>query len=179
VGAGLVKELQARGHFVASCGISQRPDEVGFSMRTDVTQPTYARCDVGEFRQIERVIEKLGSSITSITPPLSLAVGTARICTSPSGTLTRTISSPLSAGLPALAGTSSSCWTGAGQTRPCCCPRIFSGCICGAVSGTGSWGGSATKRECSCDAGIAPSHSARSGLPRRFTARSRRNTRSN
>jgi dTDP-glucose 4,6-dehydratase len=60
VGKGLVKELESRGHFVASCDISHRPDEVGFSVRTDVTNPTYARCDVGEFRQLERVIEKLG-----------------------------------------------------------------------------------------------------------------------
>src|SRR6266446_2080979 len=60
VGAGLVKELQSRGHFVASCDISHRPDEVGFSLRTDVAKPTYARCDVGEFRQLERVIETLG-----------------------------------------------------------------------------------------------------------------------
>src|SRR3984893_10105117 len=60
VGAGLVKELQSRGHFVASCDIAHRPDEVGFSLRTDVKGPTYARCDIGEFRQIERVIETLG-----------------------------------------------------------------------------------------------------------------------
>lgn len=60
VGAGLVKELQSRGHFVASCDIVHRPDEVGFSLRTDVKGPTYARCDIGEFRQIERVIETLG-----------------------------------------------------------------------------------------------------------------------
>src|ERR1035437_10157835 len=60
VGKGLVKELESRGHFVASCDISHRTDEVGFSVRTDVTNPTYARCDVGEFRQLERVIDKLG-----------------------------------------------------------------------------------------------------------------------
>lgn len=60
VGAGLVAELQNRGHFVVSCDRSHREDEVGFSLRTDVNKPTYARVDVGEFRQIERVIEKLG-----------------------------------------------------------------------------------------------------------------------
>lgn len=60
VGAGLVKELQGRGHFVASCDHSHRPEEIGFSLRTDVKAPTYARCDVGEFRQIERVFERLG-----------------------------------------------------------------------------------------------------------------------
>jgi dTDP-glucose 4,6-dehydratase len=60
VGAGLVKELRERGHHVVSCDTAHQPDEVGFSLRTDVAVPLYARCDVGEFRQIERVFEKLG-----------------------------------------------------------------------------------------------------------------------
>jgi dTDP-glucose 4,6-dehydratase len=60
VGAGLVQELRARGHWVISCDRSHREDETGFSLRTDVGKPTYARCDIGEFRQIERVIERLG-----------------------------------------------------------------------------------------------------------------------
>jgi dTDP-glucose 4,6-dehydratase len=60
VGACLVNELSLRGHVAASCDNSHRPDEVGFSLRTDVAKPTYARCDVGEFRQLERVFEKLG-----------------------------------------------------------------------------------------------------------------------
>jgi dTDP-glucose 4,6-dehydratase len=60
VGAGLVEELRGRGHQVVSCDRSHRHDEVGFSLRTDVETPLYARCDVGEFRQIERVIESMG-----------------------------------------------------------------------------------------------------------------------
>ena len=60
VGAGLVKELRQRGHHVVSCDTAHQPDEVGFSLKTDVALPLYARCDVGEFRQIERVFEKLG-----------------------------------------------------------------------------------------------------------------------
>jgi dTDP-glucose 4,6-dehydratase len=60
VGAGLVKDLRQRGHWVVSCDRSHREDETGFSLHTDVDKPTYARCDVGEFRQIERVIETLG-----------------------------------------------------------------------------------------------------------------------
>jgi dTDP-glucose 4,6-dehydratase len=60
VGAGLVKELRARGHHVVSCDLPHQHDEVGFSLRTDVEVPLYARCDIGEFRQIERVIERLG-----------------------------------------------------------------------------------------------------------------------
>lgn len=60
VGAGLVGELRARGHHVASCDLGHHPDEVGFSLRTDVERPLYARCDVGEFRQVERVFERMG-----------------------------------------------------------------------------------------------------------------------
>jgi dTDP-glucose 4,6-dehydratase len=60
IGAGLVSELRTRGRHVISCDIAHQPDEVGFSVGTDVSAPLYARCDVGEFRQIERVIERLG-----------------------------------------------------------------------------------------------------------------------
>jgi len=60
VGAGLVQELRERGHHVVSSDLPHQPDEVGFSLRTDVAVPLYARCDVGEFRQIERVIERMG-----------------------------------------------------------------------------------------------------------------------
>ena len=60
VGAGLISELRGRGHHVVSCDLQHQPDEVGFSLRTDVNVPLYARCDVGEFRQIERVFERLG-----------------------------------------------------------------------------------------------------------------------
>ena len=60
VGAGLVTELRSRGHHVVSCDLHHQPDEIGFSLRTDVEVPLYARCDVGEFRQIERVFERCG-----------------------------------------------------------------------------------------------------------------------
>jgi len=60
VGAGLVTELRERGHHVVSCDLSHQPDECGFSIRTDIGKPLYARCDVSEFRQIERVLNKLG-----------------------------------------------------------------------------------------------------------------------
>ena len=45
---------------MVSADLHHQPDEVGFSLRTDVETPLYARCDVGEFRQIERVFERLG-----------------------------------------------------------------------------------------------------------------------
>jgi dTDP-glucose 4,6-dehydratase len=60
VGGGLIKELRGRGHHVVSCDLYHQPDQCGFSVGTDVKTPLYARCDVGEFRQIERVFERLG-----------------------------------------------------------------------------------------------------------------------
>jgi dTDP-glucose 4,6-dehydratase len=60
VGAGLVRDLRRRGHHVISCDVLHQPDEIGFSLRTDVSVPLYARCDVSEFRQIERVFDSTG-----------------------------------------------------------------------------------------------------------------------
>src|SRR2546429_6808558 len=60
VGAGLIKDLRARGHHVVSCDLYHQPDEVGFILGSDLETPLYARCDVGEFRQIERVFERMG-----------------------------------------------------------------------------------------------------------------------
>jgi dTDP-glucose 4,6-dehydratase len=60
VGTQLISELRTRGHYVVSMDLQHQPDEVGFSLRTDVDTPLYARCDLGEFRQLERVIERLG-----------------------------------------------------------------------------------------------------------------------
>jgi dTDP-glucose 4,6-dehydratase len=60
VGGGLVSELRARGHSVISLDRDHSHDEVGFSLTSDEINPAYARADVGQFRQLERVIEVLG-----------------------------------------------------------------------------------------------------------------------
>ena len=60
VGAGLVNGLRGRGHHVVSLDLAHQPDEIGFTLRTDVENPGYARCDIGEFRQLERVFDRLG-----------------------------------------------------------------------------------------------------------------------
>jgi len=60
VGSGLIKALRSRGNRVISCDLHHSTDEAGFSLRSDLEEPTYARCDVGEFRQLERVFERLG-----------------------------------------------------------------------------------------------------------------------
>ena len=60
VGTGLVRELRGRGYDVASCDLPHQSDQIGYSVGTDVEVPLYARCDVGNFRQIERVFETMG-----------------------------------------------------------------------------------------------------------------------
>lgn len=60
IGSALTKLLRNCGHYVVGVDLSHQPDEIGFSLRTDVKKPLYARCDIGLFRQIERVFEKCG-----------------------------------------------------------------------------------------------------------------------
>src|SRR4051812_15457994 len=60
VGAGLVTLLRSRGHHVVSCDRAHHTDEMGFSLCADLETPLYARCDVGQFRQLERVFEQGG-----------------------------------------------------------------------------------------------------------------------
>lgn len=60
VGARLVQFLSEAGHQVVSADHSHGEHEIGFSLRTDVPEPSYVRVDVGEFRQIERVVERMG-----------------------------------------------------------------------------------------------------------------------
>lgn len=61
VGAGLAAELTTRRHNVFECDRAHRHEnEMGFSLRSDVVHPTYARCDIGEFRQLERLISAIG-----------------------------------------------------------------------------------------------------------------------
>lgn len=59
VGLTLVRELRARDHDVASMDFARQPDEMGFSARPDV-QPRCVRGDVAEYRQLERVSDRLG-----------------------------------------------------------------------------------------------------------------------
>lgn len=60
VGTKLITELRQRNNFVISCDLHHQADEVGFSIKTDTPMSYYARCDIGEFRQIERIIKELG-----------------------------------------------------------------------------------------------------------------------
>ncbi len=60
VGAGLTAQLRDRGHTVIGCDLSHQADEIGYSVRTDAPTATYSRCDVGDYRQLERVFTHLG-----------------------------------------------------------------------------------------------------------------------
>lgn len=60
VGSALIKELRLRGHEVISLDLYHQPDEIGFSLKADIFPPLYARCDVSEFRQLERVFLQMG-----------------------------------------------------------------------------------------------------------------------
>jgi dTDP-glucose 4,6-dehydratase len=60
IGRGLIDELRSRGHDVVSLDLDHGSDEVGFSLRTDVLRPSYVRCDVGHYRQLERAFAEMG-----------------------------------------------------------------------------------------------------------------------
>ena len=48
VGSALVEQLRSKGHHVVSCDLYHNHDEVGFSLRTDVPDALYVRCDVAK-----------------------------------------------------------------------------------------------------------------------------------
>ena len=60
VGSALVNLFTKNGHYVVYCDLSHNHDEVGFSLRTDVPDARYVRCDVGEMRQLQRLFETMG-----------------------------------------------------------------------------------------------------------------------
>lgn len=60
VGQKLVRELKEKGNFVFGIDIQHHPGEVGYIQRMSNEEWIYSRCDIGEYRQIERVIKKAG-----------------------------------------------------------------------------------------------------------------------
>lgn len=60
IGQKLVQELAQRGHSVFGCDIYHRPGEIGFFQKMSSENWTYNRCDIGEYRQIERLIRATG-----------------------------------------------------------------------------------------------------------------------
>lgn len=60
IGSNLVKELENKGHSVFGVDLTHSTNQIGFSVRTDEYDATYARCDIGEYRQIERIMDLWG-----------------------------------------------------------------------------------------------------------------------
>ena len=60
VGQKLVLELKKRGHNVFGIDIQHHPGERGYIQRMSNEEWTYSRCDIGEFRQIDRVFKEAG-----------------------------------------------------------------------------------------------------------------------
>lgn len=60
VGSILKNKLLEKNHEVFGVDLAHAPGEKGFVQRMSSEIPTYCRCDIGEFRQIERVIEQYG-----------------------------------------------------------------------------------------------------------------------
>jgi dTDP-glucose 4,6-dehydratase len=60
VGSILKEKLIHKGHSVFGIDLYHSLGETGFSQTVSSEQQTYNRCDIGEYHQIERVIEKFG-----------------------------------------------------------------------------------------------------------------------
>jgi dTDP-glucose 4,6-dehydratase len=60
LGRTLRRELVAAGHECFVVDLAHGVEELGFSLRSDVRAPAYARCDVGEYRQLERIFDRAG-----------------------------------------------------------------------------------------------------------------------
>jgi dTDP-glucose 4,6-dehydratase len=60
VGQKLVEELKKRGHSVFGIDIQHHAGEIGYIQRMSNEEWTYSRCDIGEYRQIERVFRTAG-----------------------------------------------------------------------------------------------------------------------
>jgi dTDP-glucose 4,6-dehydratase len=60
VGSWLTKKLEEKGHDVFGIDLTHERGEVGFEHEMSKATFTYARCDVADFRQLQRVFEKAG-----------------------------------------------------------------------------------------------------------------------
>lgn len=60
IGQKLVRKLEKKGYNVFGVDIQHHPGEVGYIQSMSNENWVYSRCDIGEYRQIERVIKKVG-----------------------------------------------------------------------------------------------------------------------
>ncbi|MFH0865654.1 MAG: NAD(P)-dependent oxidoreductase [Bacteroidota bacterium] len=60
VGQKLVKVLESRGHDVFGIDLQHFPGETGFVQKMSHEKWVYSRCDIGEYRQVERIFNEAG-----------------------------------------------------------------------------------------------------------------------
>ncbi len=60
VGEKLVKELISKGHSVFGVDLLHHSGEIGYAQKMSSEEWTFSRCDIGHFRQIERIFETAG-----------------------------------------------------------------------------------------------------------------------
>ena len=60
VGQKLSEELKYRGHSVFGVDIQHHAGEIGYIQQMSNEEWTYSRCDIGEYRQLERVFKEAG-----------------------------------------------------------------------------------------------------------------------
>ena len=60
VGQKLEEVLSSKGHSVFGIDVQHHPGEIGYIQTMSNEKWTYSRCDIGEYRQLERIIESAG-----------------------------------------------------------------------------------------------------------------------
>ncbi len=60
IGSGLNKVLTQKGYSPVGLGRRHTENQYGFSLHSDVANPNYVRCDIGDYRQLSRVFDDLG-----------------------------------------------------------------------------------------------------------------------
>lgn len=60
VGSAIIELLRSQGNTVISLDLYHQPDQRAFSLRNDMDNPPYVRCDIGEYRQLKRVFDEMG-----------------------------------------------------------------------------------------------------------------------
>lgn len=60
IGQKLTEELKQKGHSIFGADLLHHEGEIGFTQKMSHENWEYARCDIGEYRQIERIISEAG-----------------------------------------------------------------------------------------------------------------------
>lgn len=61
IGKRLTEVLKSRGHYVFGIDLLHHEGEIGYIQTMSNEEWTYSRCDIGEFRQLQRIFDKAGN----------------------------------------------------------------------------------------------------------------------